>query len=155
MTRQEETINELLASFDFTTAGPDPYREVLVKAWNAGAHYAVVNDWDEDTLAAYLEDPEALAMWEDNEEPDDDPAYAAYLAEQEKQCGADYVTRGSDPYATSCDQPKGHYPATAHDAPSPFEGDNHRITWMGGGSVAGDATPYTNVEWYTPVASKM
>jgi hypothetical protein len=142
---QEQTVNELMNKWAAAHLGPDPVRDLLNQAWEAGARHAVVNEWTLVDYDQYIEEGERATE-------DDDPAYAAYLAEQERYCGATFVTRGSDPYATSCDQPRGHYPATAHDADSPFEGDTHRVTWMGGGSCAGDALPYTHVEWYTPVS---
>lgn len=64
----------------------------------------------------------------------DDPAYVAYQeAEAERldrECGTQYVTGGSDPYGTYCDQPKGHYPGTPHEGPHPML-DEGRWSWGG------------------------
>ena len=68
--------------------------------------------------------------------------------EQPDECGAQLVTPGPDPYATSCDQPPGHYPASKHDGDDPiFPGPGMRVRWQGGGSCAGDPLPFRDVEW--------
>jgi|SRR5690349_5768763 len=160
MTTQKETLDELLANFDYTTAGPDPMRELLVKAWNAGAHYAVFHNWDDDSLGAYLNDPEAFLAYEEEEDDADtgvnayldSDEYRAYQEEMERQCGATYATSADDrrdPYATSCDLDRGH--DGKHEGDSPFEGDNRRVRWNGGGTIAGDAVLNRNVEWVSAV----
>lgn len=46
--------------------------------------------------------------------------------------------RASDPYGTECDRPAGH--AGDHQGPHPLT--DGRITWAGGGHVAGDPLPH-------------
>jgi hypothetical protein len=68
--------------------------------------------------------------------------------ERADECGAQLVTPGPDPYATSCDQPPGHYPASKHEGDDPiFPGPGMRVRWHGGGSCAGDPLPFRDVEW--------
>lgn len=84
---------------------------------------------------------------------------AAYYAQLEAQCGAPFVTGGSDPYSTSCDNMNGpsHHPATKHSAPHPLAmgDDESRVEWNGGGSCAGDPLPYRDVEWLTDAEVKV
>jgi hypothetical protein len=120
---RDNCVTQLLTDFDFTNAGPDPYRDLLVEAWNAGAHWASTNEWD-------VEDEDST--------------------QHDAQCNAEYVTGPvHDPYATSCDLPNGHYPKTPHEAPDPF-GGNQRVSWTGGGSIQGDRVPQRNVKWIDP-----
>ena len=66
-------------------------------------------------------------------------------------CRAEYVTGSAhDPYGTFCDQPAGHYPASAHEGSDPLSepGDGRRVAWRGGGSCAGDSLPYRDVRHF-------
>lgn len=65
-------------------------------------------------------------------------AEAEHYAELDRQCGGTYVTRGVDPYGTSCDLDGGH--EGPHEGPHPLI-DDLRQRWTGGGSVAGDPVP--------------
>lgn len=73
--------------------------------------------------------------------PEDSPIHLAHP----QLCGAEYVTGGSDPYATECDL-TGHSPTTPHAGDDPFGGSG-RVEWRGGGSAGGDAIPYRDVRW--------
>lgn len=66
-------------------------------------------------------------------------------APAEDVCAASYTTGGHDPYGTTCDQEAGHYPGTPHSGADPMGGDG-RVTWRGGGYVAGDPLPYREVQ---------
>lgn len=77
------------------------------------------------------------------EEDDDyDPAYGDIRDE----CGASFVTGGTDPSGTECDQEQGHYPNTKHEGPGPF-GPDGRVKWNGGGYCVGDPLPFRDVEF--------
>jgi hypothetical protein len=71
--------------------------------------------------------------------------------EYDQTCSATYATGGSDPHATTCDQPRGHYKygsntGTQHEGPDAFGGGG-RVKWSGGGTCAGDPIPYRDVEF--------
>ena len=84
-------------------------------------------------------------MGEDHE----DPAYEAYLREQEKLCYAQFTCGPShDPYGTSCKLEKGH--KGPHRGSDPF-GNGGDVEWEGGGSCAGDPLPQRNVRWIEEV----
>lgn len=76
----------------------------------------------------------------------DEAGHAAMAQHYAETCGAEYVTGGSDPYSTDCDQTPGHSPTTPHAADDPMGGGG-RIEWRGGGSAGGDALPYRDVRW--------
>ena len=98
--------------------------------------------WTEDDARTYLRDHEdnqdVIDVDAMDAEQDDDPAYLAYRAEMDRMCGADYTTAGHDPYGTNCDLDKGH--KGDHAGPDPM-GNGGRITWTGGGWIAGDRVP--------------
>lgn len=75
-----------------------------------------------------------------NPYPLDDPAYLAWMEEQDNQCGRS-LTMGPahDPYGTACDLPAGH--DGPHEGPHPVAEDE-RLRWTGGGSCVGDPLPY-------------
>lgn len=70
--------------------------------------------------------------------------------DEDDRCWASFTTGGSDPYGTSCDLPAGHGPGP-HSGPDPMGGPG-RVSWIGGGSCAGDPLPYRSVEWSDDVA---
>lgn len=74
-------------------------------------------------------------------DPMEDPAYLAWLEEQERLCQRT-VTLGAahDPYSASCELDTGH--SGAHRSMSPF-GDDRIYEWTGGGYCAGDPLPVT------------
>jgi len=74
------------------------------------------------------------------------PGYNEFLDMLDRQCGADFSTRGPDPSGTYCDKLRGHYPATEHEGPDPFGGDG-TVCWRGGGSCAGDPLPITDIHY--------
>lgn len=102
----------------------------------------------QDTIVRELEPTDDYEMGGDPLH--EDPAYLAYLAEQERQCGAEYVTGGHDPYSTACDLDRDH--ELPHEGDDPMGGDG-RISWEGGTVIAGDRTPYRNVKWDTGAAA--
>jgi hypothetical protein len=68
--------------------------------------------------------------------------------EGDDTCSARWVSGGSDPYATECEDTQGHYPETDHIGPNPY--GVGKVSWRGGGSCAGDALPYQKVQFHYP-----
>jgi hypothetical protein len=68
----------------------------------------------------------------------EDPAYLAFIAEQERMCGASVTLGGSDPYGATCELDGGH--RGPHVSPNPLGGDG-TYEWTGGGICAGDPLP--------------
>lgn len=72
---------------------------------------------------------------------DDDPAYAAFMAEMERMCGRS-ITLGIEDGA-SCELDSGH--KGPHRGRSPF-GDDF-VEWTGGGMCAGDPLPVRDLRF--------
>jgi hypothetical protein len=75
----------------------------------------------------------------------DDPDYDAWIAEQERRCGAAFATAGYDPYSSTCNLDSGH--AGQHEGDNPLGDDGDLIRWSGGGLAGGDPLPYRDVEY--------
>lgn len=69
----------------------------------------------------------ALSPEQREELASDAAGYAAWEAAREAECGAEYVTGGSDPYGMRCELPKGH--AGQHTQSDAFGPESGPFTW--------------------------